>query len=139
MHAKLLTLFTFLLACISSYSQKQTFNVFGTVRDGKGNPIAYASVFIRNSIGTTADANGKYKLNLNAGNHTIICQFIGYQESSQKIIISDAVQTLDFVLNPITSHLEDIIIKASKKDPSNKIIENAIRMKPIFHPITSTM
>lgn len=132
MRAKLFTLFTFLLTCVFSYSQKQTFNVFGTVRDNKGTPIAYASIFIRNSIGTTADANGKYKLNLGAGNYTIMCQFIGYQESSQKLIVSDAAQTLDFTLNPIESHLEDVVIKASKKDPSNKIIENAIRMKPKY-------
>ncbi|WP_447639903.1 MULTISPECIES: DUF5686 and carboxypeptidase regulatory-like domain-containing protein [Chitinophagaceae] len=132
MNAKLSFFVVSILISGIAYSQKQTANILGTVRDGKGNPIAYASVFIQNGIGTTADANGKYKLNLGPGNYTVVCQFIGYQAASQTVIVSDVTQTLDFSLTPITSHLEDVVIRTSKKDPANSIIRNAIRMKPQY-------
>ncbi|PZP42748.1 MAG: hypothetical protein DI598_16600, partial [Pseudopedobacter saltans] len=94
--------------------------------------VAYASIFTKNGIGTTADAHGKYKLNLTPGEYNITCQFIGYQQISKKITVADKDQTLDFELKPIESDLESVVIQSSKKDPSNKIIQNAIRMKPQY-------
>lgn len=134
MNIKLLFSFLLLLICGISFSQQ----ISGTVKDLRGNPIAYASVFVRNGKGTTADANGKYKLSIATGDYIVVCQFIGYQEAFHKITVSDKEQVVDFELKSNESQLESIVIQSSKKDPSRKIIENAIRMKPKYrNPLDS--
>lgn len=121
-----------LLLLMGNFVYSQATHISGIVKDSKGIPIAYASIFTKKGNGTTADANGKYKLGLDKGDYTVFCQFIGYQESSQKITVSDKDQVVDFEMKPIESQLESVVIQSSKKDPSNKIIQNAIRMKPKY-------
>ena len=67
----------------------QTGKINGTIMDGEFNePMAFANVLIKNTTkGTTSDFDGKYTIDVEAGNYTLVFSYIGYQT----IEISDVV------------------------------------------------
>lgn len=53
--------------------------VSGFVKDESGKPLAYASVYVKNGkSGTTTGVNGEYQLSLDAGQYTLVAQYVGY-------------------------------------------------------------
>lgn len=55
-------------------------SVKGRITDGKGNPVAGASVVVKGSkTGTTADQNGYYSINVADGNTTIVISSVGME------------------------------------------------------------
>ncbi|MDA0326142.1 MAG: carboxypeptidase-like regulatory domain-containing protein, partial [Bacteroidetes bacterium] len=59
----------------------QTGKISGTVMDGEFNePMAFANVLIKNTTkGTTSDFDGKYTIDVEPGNYTVVFSYIGYQ------------------------------------------------------------
>ncbi|MEM8968438.1 MAG: TonB-dependent receptor [Bacteroidota bacterium] len=62
----------------------------GTVTDGSGEPLAGATVIVKNTTrGTATDLNGKYALDqLSVGQHTLVISYLGYQTQQQSITLS---------------------------------------------------
>ncbi|HEV7782393.1 MAG TPA: DUF5686 and carboxypeptidase regulatory-like domain-containing protein [Chitinophagaceae bacterium] len=125
------TLFFFFVLTIYSgiaYSQK----IKGTVTDNNGRILPYASVFIKeNNKGTNANSEGKYSLKLEAGNYTLVCQYVGYKKEERKITVSDNDIELNFILTLQELTLGEVIVK-NGEDPANPIIRNTIKKRP-FH------
>jgi uncharacterized protein DUF5686/carboxypeptidase-like protein len=104
--------------------------ITGTVYDDKGNPLAYASLLIKEkSSGTTANQEGHYSLELNPGNYTIVVQYVGFAKQEQKIHIDGNDQQLDFKLQPQQLQLKDVIVKTGGEDPAYAIIRHAIKKR----------
>ena len=119
----LLTLF---LTSILSLSA-QTGTVAGNVLDGEYNneAMAFANILVKGTTtGTTTDFDGKYQLNLDAGNYTLIFSFVGYEskEISDIVIKANQVFDLDVILK--SNSLDEIVITTSAKRNTENAVLN---------------
>ena len=125
---KFFQLIFFVLLTAASFSQ----TVSGIVRDDKGNPLAHASVLIKDKKGgTSCNVEGKYFLNLSPGTYTLIAQHVGYKRDLRNITIGDKDVELDFVLSVVDFTMEEVVVR-SGENPANEIIRNTIRMRPVY-------
>jgi len=70
--------------------------VRGVVVDEAGKPIPYATVYVDGSSnGTTTDAEGRYKLTIEAGASTIVASSLGYDSQSRTMELSGGSHTID--------------------------------------------
>src|SRR5256885_661117 len=87
-----------LFVCIIAFASR----ISGHVSDDKGNALGFASVFIKGgTLGTTANNQGNYYLDLQPGTYTVYCQYVGYGRVEKKITVADDAITVDFVLAPL--------------------------------------
>jgi hypothetical protein len=104
----------------------QAGKVAGTVKDSTGNIIPYATLQIKgSSIGTTANNDGRFYLNLEPGNYTLVCQHVNFKRDEKKITVTDDTLAVDFQLLPQKYVMQEVIIKRGE-DPAYEIIRNAI-------------
>ncbi len=102
----------------------------GKITNSFGAPLGYASVYVKGyTKGTVANAEGFYSIELPAGNHTIVCAFVGYQKAEQKITVAKEAITLNFTLNFQQTELKTVEVKANAEDPAYAIIRNAIKKR----------
>lgn len=123
-----LTLFT-----VFSFLSATAGRITGTVTDSKGQPLAFASILVKGTTaGTTANNEGKYFLQLNPGNYTIVAQYVGYQRQEKNITVTEANSTLDFQLNLQDLSLKEVVVKPGAEDPAYEIIRNAIKKRAYY-------
>ncbi len=126
MEKKLLSFAFFLLL----FSIARAGRIGGQVTDEKGNPLAFASVFIKGTTtGTTANNQGYYYLDLQPGNYTVLCQYVGYTRGEKKITVGQDFMLLNFTLLPQQTTMKEVIVHAGAEDPAYQIIRNAIKKK----------
>jgi Family of unknown function (DUF5686)/CarboxypepD_reg-like domain len=107
--------------------------VTGLVVDEKGKPLPYASILVKGtSKGTTANNEGRYFLQLAAGNYIIVCQYVGYERKEQTINLTADDVKLNFNLIPQQLSLAEVIVKPGAEDPAYEIIRNAIKKRPEY-------
>ncbi|MCL1944156.1 MAG: SusC/RagA family TonB-linked outer membrane protein [Candidatus Azobacteroides sp.] len=77
----------------------------GTVVDENGDPVIGASVLVKNtSVGTVTDVNGHFNINVPAGNHTLVVNYIGMISkevavgSNLKVVLQSSARDLDEVV-----------------------------------------
>ena len=104
----------------------QTGKIAGTIMDGEFNePMAFANVLIKNTTkGTTSDFDGKYSIDVEAGNYTLIFSYIGYQtiEISDVVVKSNDEVIIDVTLN--TNSLETVVITTTvRKNTESAVLE----------------
>lgn len=125
---KLLVSFFFLLFSLHSFSQK----VFGLITDTDSKPIPYASVFIKGtSRGTNANSEGKYFLELEPGQYTLVCQHVNFKKEEKVVICGKTDIELNFKLSQQEVTLGEVIIK-SGEDPAYEIIRNSIKKRTFY-------
>lgn len=104
--------------------------VTGIVTDEKGEPLAYASVFVKGTTkGTTANNQGKYFLELEPGKYSIVCQYVGYSKQEKPITLGNEDVTINFQLLLQQTTMKEVIVKVGGEDPAYEIIRNAIKKK----------
>ena len=120
--------FTFLLlASFSLFSQQVT--IRGKVTDDNNKPVAFASIYIKNTTkGTSANSEGEYILQLKHGVYEVQYKAVGYKQESRKVDITTN-QVLNVVLTTETYQLKDVVVKASGQDPAYGIIRKAIKKR----------
>ncbi len=129
MTKQLLTFILSVLVCNAIYAGR----VSGIVTDEKGNPLPYASVFVKGTTqGTTANNLGKYFLELEAGNYTITCQHVGYTRLEKTVTINNGTTELNFQLQLQQTTMKEVVVRAGAEDPAYEIIRNAIKMKKAY-------
>jgi hypothetical protein len=107
--------------------------VTGLVKDEKGQLLPFASIMIKGtSRGTTANNEGRYFLNLDSGQHIIICQYVGYSREEKTIISGSAPMELDFVLRLQAYSMDSVVVKSGAADPAYAIIREAIKKRPYY-------
>jgi len=126
MKYKILLLFFITFFTVTAFAGKIT----GVISDDKGNPLPYASITIKEKhIGTTANQEGHYSLELSAGDYTIIIQYVGFAKLEQKVHIDDNDKHLDFSLHPSQLQLKDVVVSSGAEDPAYAIIRHAIKKR----------
>ena len=113
--------------------------IAGSVTDSSGKPLAYASILVKGTTrGTTTNTDGKFFLDLDAGDYTIVAQYVGYQRKEQAIHVGNENVSINFHLNIQQTVLKEVVVKQGAEDPAYEIIRNAIRKrKEYLDPLDS--
>ncbi len=88
---------------------QQTKAIKGLVKDENGEPVPGASVYVKgnNKLGTVTDIDGRFSLNVPAG-QTLIVSFIGYQTIEQTI--KSGQSFLELTLTPDDRQLDEVVV-----------------------------
>ncbi|MFK7078382.1 TonB-dependent receptor [Flavobacterium oreochromis] len=128
----------FLFFTIITLAQKAT--ITGTVSDKDLNneALPFANVIVKgSSTGTTTDLQGKYKLMIPSGVHTLIFSFLGYETKEVKITINPGeIKEINQTLGSGSVTMEDVVVKAtvSREKETALLLEqkNAVEMKQVI-------
>lgn len=106
----------------------------GKVTDEHGQTLPYATIYLQGTtIGVTSNGKGDYELTVEPGLYKVVCQYIGFKQSTFNISITGN-ETVEhsFVLKDQSLEMKEIVVKASTEDPAYPIIRNAIKRRK-FH------
>ena len=105
----------------------------GTIKDAQGEPIPYATVYIKElKQGTTANTKGNYEIRLPEGKYSVIWESLGYEPELKDIVISRTPLTINIILQVQTYEIPEVRITASGEDPAYGIMRRAIGMAPYY-------
>ncbi|MBS1600499.1 MAG: carboxypeptidase-like regulatory domain-containing protein [Bacteroidetes bacterium] len=108
----------------------QAGKISGIVTDDKNNILPYASVFVKGTTkGTTTNNAGRFSMELEDGEYTIVCQYIGYTRQEKKIKVSSEPVTLNFSLPLQRTTMKEVVVKPGGEDPAYEIIRHAIKKR----------
>jgi hypothetical protein len=126
---KIILLLSFIFIDLFSFAGK----ISGIVTDDKGKPLPYASISIKGTNkGTTANSSGRFSITLNAGEYTLVCQYVGYGRSERRVIVATDDQVVDFTLSIQELTLGEVIVKKGE-DPAYEIIRQAIKKRDYYN------
>ncbi|HTN05153.1 DUF5686 and carboxypeptidase regulatory-like domain-containing protein [Agriterribacter sp.] len=107
--------------------------VMGIVKDNNGNLLPFASVIVKGGIlGTTANNEGKYILNLPAGSYVLQCMHVGYKMAEKEVTVAQQSLQIDFTLLLQELTLKEIVIGDGAEDPAYEIIRQAIKKRSFY-------
>jgi len=120
-------LFLLLLFFLQPLAFAQAGGVRGVVKNGKGELLPFASIIVKGtSIGTVANDEGRYEINLQPGSYEIQFQFLGHKTTSRPVQIGADFQTLDVTLEEVAVNLAEVKVGQGKEDPAYTIMRKAI-------------
>ncbi|MBX2892049.1 MAG: carboxypeptidase-like regulatory domain-containing protein [Saprospiraceae bacterium] len=103
----------------------------GKVLDERGQPLAFASVYVRNSTnGTVANAEGEYRLTVANGTHEIVFQYIGYKQKIELVTIADKPVRLNTRMEPANLEIAEVVI--TTEDPAYRIMREVIAKRKYY-------
>ncbi|MGQ9619354.1 MAG: DUF5686 and carboxypeptidase regulatory-like domain-containing protein [Bacteroidales bacterium] len=125
---RLLFISLFIVTCtLQSYPQI----LRGKIKDTEGNPVAYATVYIREiRQGTVANTKGDYEIRIPEGKYSIIYQSLGYSPETREVTITKTPLTINITLQVQYYQIPEIRITASGEDPAYGIMRKVIGMAP---------
>ncbi len=107
--------------------------ISGVITDNKGNLLSYASVLVKGTgVGTTANDQGRYTLQLDPGKYMLVCQYVGYGREEKTISVSNANLTVNFTLSVQQTSMKEFIVRPGGEDPAYEIIRNAIKKRSYY-------
>jgi vitamin B12 transporter len=94
----------------------------GTVKDSKANPIAGASISIKDSYdGATSDSSGRYSFKtFEKGTQLLLISFIGYKSFEQQIKVENGPIIIDAVLKQEVTELTAVVLSAGTFEASDR-------------------
>lgn len=105
-----------IILCIwatSSFAQ----NLNGTVTSPAGEAVAFANIVVLNSsIGTVADKEGNFSLNLSKGAYQLQFSAIGFASKILEIVVTSETQSLEVILSYNTQTLGEVVVTANKRE-----------------------
>ena len=108
--------FLFSLFITSSVLLAQSFTISGYINDKKnGETLIGAAALVKNNaiIGATSNEFGFYSLTLPQGNYELVYSFIGYQEQTINVSLTEN-KTINIDLEEISTNLDEVIVSATK-------------------------
>ncbi|MBI2258752.1 MAG: carboxypeptidase regulatory-like domain-containing protein [Flavobacteriia bacterium] len=113
------------------------FQVSGTIRDEKNNPVPYAKVYIKNStdLRFQANSNGEYTMRLMPGEYFLITQALGYEEKETIVMLIDKDVQKDIqLLTYNVLQISDVEASAKKSNPGREIMLKVIEKREKINP-----
>lgn len=106
----------------------------GKITDAKGVVLPYATIYIQGTTkGVSANAYGNYELIVEPGTYKVVCQYIGFTQSTRSITITgNEIVEQDFVLKEEGLQMKAVVVHANTEDPAYGIIRKTIARRP-FH------
>ncbi|MBK3518293.1 DUF5686 and carboxypeptidase regulatory-like domain-containing protein [Carboxylicivirga marina] len=118
-----------LLLPILGFSQ----GVKGTVTDEQGNPIPFATIFLKETTtGTTTNDLGEYEIHLQNGTYTIVFQGLGFQKTEVTVNVNDEFITNNIVLKKQEYRIKEVRVFSGGEDPAYPIMRKAISLAPYY-------
>ena len=125
-----LSILFFFFSSVSSLAQQ--FTISGTVKDQLGVTIPFATIYIKNTTkGTSANSEGNYHIQLNAGVYQVVFRAVGFKQESRNVELKGN-QVLNVSLSAEAYMLKDVTIHAGGEDPAYAIIRKAIRKRKTY-------
>jgi len=125
----LLTFICTLLLCSNLSAQ----NISGFVQNDTNEPIPYVNIFVKElGSGTTTDERGYYYMNIEPGEYEFIYSALGFETKPIQIIINAEPVQKNVWMVSSSIQLNQVVVRASKRDPAYTIIQNAIDAKSQF-------
>lgn len=107
--------------------------VRGTIKDSQGTPLAYATIFVKETgTGTITNEEGLYEVRLSPGNYTLVFQFLGYATNIQKVSTGDLFKEINVTLKDQTLELKAVEVYEGREDPAYTVMRKAIA-KASYH------
>ncbi|HEX4875890.1 MAG TPA: TonB-dependent receptor [Chitinophagaceae bacterium] len=109
------------LLLLVQFTQAQVV-VRGTVKDNKNNPVAGASIAIKDSYdGGTSDSSGKFSFKtFEKGAQQLIISYIGYKPFEQSIKIENTAIEINAVLKQEITELSAVVLSAGTFEASDR-------------------
>ena len=107
-------------------------SISGSVVDEEGVAVPYANIFIKEiQSGTSADFAGKFYLSLVAsGDYSLVISALGYESKSLNVMLKEPTDfKVHITLKSSSVQMNEIVVKADKKDPAYGIIRKVIASK----------
>ena len=96
--------------------------LMGKITNAKGEPLPFANVYVENTtLGTTANTEGVYTLDLKNGAYRIVFQYIGYKKKIESVKINGST-ALDIQLETSDIELSEFVVKSNAEDPAYPIM-----------------
>ena len=125
--------FYLVLLFFSSFSISQGQGIKGTVTTEAGEPLPFASIYIRNlQDGVPTNESGRYEFKLAPGLYDVVIQYLGYASQIRTVEIKSDWVTLDFSLVSQAINLSQVEVQAGAEDPALTIMRKAIS-KSTYH------
>jgi len=104
--------------------------IIGKITNAQGEGLPFVNIYIENSQrGTTSNAEGNYQLAVeNAGEYTVVFQFLGYSTEKVQVITRQFPYELNVTLIEETTSLDEVLVDASI-NPADRIIRAVIANK----------
>ncbi|MGB2867062.1 MAG: DUF5686 family protein [Bacteroidota bacterium] len=117
-----------LLGILAEVSSSQTFTISGTVRDASTREALAAATIrvVGKSTGTIANAQGTFRLSLEAGDYRLVFSYIGYRSDTANVHL-DGSKEWHALLQPSAIQMAEVVI--SGEDPAMKIMRQVIENK----------
>src|SRR4051812_30216976 len=116
---------------LTNFVSAQQFTITGIVKDTNGQPVPFASVYLKNTTtGTSAYVDGRYSMKLKTGEYTLHFRAVGYKQQEHIINLTDDI-SLNVTLTSESYTLENINIRANAEDPAYAIIRKTIKQRKI--------
>ena len=107
--------------------------ILGTVIDSElKNPIAYATVIIKNDTGefvdgTTTNYDGYYKMDIVQGNYEIEVSFMGFKTYTDSLTIStNGATNLKIELKTNETFLDEVVVVTAEKTTIEQLIDKKV-------------
>jgi hypothetical protein len=110
--------------------------ITGKVTDENGEPLPYATVYVKNtSNGTVTNAEGDYRILVGKGPQEIVFQYIGYIQKVERITVADKPLRLDARMSPSNLELNEMVV--SSIDPAVRIMREVIAKRSYYKAKTA--
>lgn len=121
-------IFLFLLTC--SGSSAQFFKVHGKITNNKLEPLALASVQVKElQTGTVTREDGTYELKLEEGKYDLVISMMGFKSQLVTIVV-DREAVHNFIMEAEEAqNLAEVTVRGKLRDRSEEYIRNVIRHK----------
>ncbi len=109
-------------------------SISGFIQNEDNSPIPFAEIFIEElQTGTTTDIDGRYFMTFDVGGeYSFIISSIGYETQKITVIIEEVEVQKNIWMKTSNIELNEIVVKASKRDPAYAIIEKVIANKKAY-------
>jgi hypothetical protein len=131
--ARLQTIALTIITLTIFYHKALSQSLSGKISTSDGNPIPFASIFVKEaSMGTTANIDGLYELNLkNNGSYEVTYQALGFERQVfQFDLKANNPLVQNVVLKPQNYQLREVRVFSGNEDPAVPIMRKAIALAP---------
>lgn len=118
----------------------------GEVRDGEGAPLPYTTVVVEGTtVGTITDAEGRYSLTLECGEHRLVAEMLGYETDYRSVQLACGQSAeVNFTLESEAMAIDQVEICASgvgraKRSAFNVVAVDTEALRNTTHDLSDAL
>ncbi|RNL83067.1 TonB-dependent receptor [Sinomicrobium pectinilyticum] len=117
-----------LISAVTQLLSAQSGTVTGKIMDGEFNDVLpFANIVVKGTTtGTTSDFDGLYSLDMEAGTHTLVFSFVGYEtkEITGVEVSPDGTVELNVTLNLSSTALDEVVVTTTTRKNTEASVLN---------------